>query len=237
MLPVIDRPIYKANVLCRSEAISFVPFSVKESKILMMAKEGKEIDSMIDALKQILKNCLIDKTIDVDDLPMIDLEWLFLNIWARSSGEQAELYFECNNIVNGNTCGMVMEFKVDLLRVPIINKDIEKKILLKDQDIGMVMKLPTFEMTQQLAKANGNFDIQLAAMCVDCVFDKETVTKGDDVSLEDMVNFIESLPPDKYEQIEKFFEKCPVIQQVVEKDCSKCGFHHKIILEGLEDFT
>lgn len=242
MLPVIDRPIYKANVLFRTEPVSFVPFSVKESKILMMAKEGKDIESIVGALKQILNNCLIDKTINVDDLPMVDLEWLFLNIWARSSGEKAQLYFKCNNKVDSvvpgdlDNCGMLLEFEVDLLQVPIKNKDVEKRIMLKE-DVGMVMRLPTFEMTQQIAKANTDPDVTFAAMCVDYVYDKETVTKGDDVSLDEMIGFIESLPPDKYESIERFFENCPVIQQIVEKDCTKCGFHHKIVLEGLEDFT
>lgn len=246
-LPVIDRPIYKATILSRSQPVSFVPFSVKESKILMMAKEGKEIDSIVDAFKQILRNCLVDKEIDVDQLPMVDLEWLFLNIWARSSGEKTPLYFKCNAQANPpknpndpekNECGMLLEFEIDLLKVPVINKDVNKKILLKGEDVGMVMKLPTFEMTQQLAKStDGNLDIKLAAMCVDYVFEQDTITFGDEVSLEEMISFIESLGQDKYDQIEKFFQNSPVIQQVVEKTCSKCGFHHKITLEGLEDFT
>jgi hypothetical protein len=247
-LPVIDRPIYKANVLSRSEPISFVPFSVKESKILMMAKESKETESIVDAFKQILRNCLVNKEIDVDQLPMVDLEWLFLNIWARSSGEKTPLFFKCNNKIPVNPpknpnvpqseeCGMLLEFDIDLLQVPVINKDVNKKIFLEGENIGMVMKLPTFEMTQQLAKSTGDLDIKLAAMCVDYVFDNDTITKGDDVSLDEMINFIESLSQDKYAQVEKFFENCPVIQQKVEKTCSKCGFHHKITLEGLEDFT
>lgn len=236
MLPVLDRIIYKADVLSRSTPIEFVPYTVKEGKILLMARESKELPSIVDGLRQILSNCIVDKTIDVTKLPLIDLEWLFLKIHSKSAGEKVNLYYKCTNEVAGNSCGMLMEFEVDLNTVAIHNKTVEKKIMITDT-IGVMMKLPTFEGSQRLMNADPeDHDKILSAACIDYVFDETGIYKADDATEEEMLFFVDNLPIPKYEKIGKFFDDCPVIKHDIETICPKCEFHHKITLEGLEDF-
>jgi hypothetical protein len=236
MLPVIDKPIYKATILSRKEPVEFVPFTVRESKIMMMAKESNELDSMVQSLKQVLRNCLVDKNINVDKLPMVDLEWLFLNIMARSSGEKQPQFFKCTNQVSGNNCNMVVEFEVNLLTVKIANKEIDRRIPLTDK-VGLQMKYPTFEATQAVIKLpETQQDEALAAACIDYVYDADSVYKSEDMQPEELVTFIEGLETAKYSMVEQFLNNCPIITETIEKTCPKCGFHHKITLEGLEDF-
>jgi 3-dehydroquinate synthetase len=237
-LPVIDKPIYKTNILSRKEPVEYTPFTVKESKILMMARESDNIQDVADAVNQVLANCLIDKTINVKELPMVDMEWLFLNIQAKSSGEKIPLYFKCKNIPKGNTseCGMVLELEINLLDTVIANKDIERKIKISDE-VGLVMKLPTFDITQRAMSANTNKEDQmLAALTIDYIYDKNSVYNSSDVSENELLEFVENLPTEKYRAIEKYFESVPYITQTIPCKCEKCGFVHEIVLKGLEDF-
>lgn len=243
MFPVLDRAIYKVDLLSRSTPVEYMPYTVKEQKILLMARESKELGPIIDGLRQIISNCLVDKSIDVAKLPLIDLEWLFLQIQAKSSGEKNPVYYKCTNAVSisGITptypCDMLMEFEVDLTKVQIHNKTVEKKIIINDK-VGIMMKLPTFESTKLLLEAHADVDHDqlLAAACIDYVFDDESVYKASDASEEEMLNFVEQLPPAKYELIENFFDNCPIIRETIKMDCPKCGYKHQIVLEGLEDF-
>jgi len=234
--PKVDLPVYKINILSQKDPVAFLPFTVKEQKILMMAKESQDTKTIIDAVRQIINNCLLDKNIDVDKLPMVDLEWLMVNIQARSAGEKVPVYYKCNNIVEGNVCNMIMDLEVDLLKTEVVNKDVDLKIMITS-NIGIVMKLPTFETTQKLVTANTEkLDIILSSLCIDYVFDEQSVMPAKDAKEEELIAFIEGLPSAKYEAIEQFFDNCPVIRLDLETDCPKCKFHHKITLEGLEDF-
>jgi hypothetical protein len=213
-----------------------MPFTVAESKILMMAKESEDLKTVIDAIRQILKNCLVDKSIEINSLPMIDLEWLFLHIYARSQGEKQPLFFKCTNEpVAGHPCGMILEFQIDLLQVGITNKDVNRKIQLDDNS-GMVMRLPTFEISEKvLAQENNNEDIVLAALCIESVWDAQSIYNTADATEEEVMNFVESLPPDKFDSILSYLNNCPSIHSEHQILCEKCNFHHKITLEGLEE--
>lgn len=235
-LPVIDRPIYKTNILSLKNPVEFVPFTVKESKILMMAREGKELESMVDGLRQVLRNCLVDKSIDVNNLAMVDLEWLFVNLQARSFGEVMPLFFKCTNKVNGVECDMVIEEKLNLLTVDVSNKDVERRIALSETT-GLQMRFPTYAALQASVSADDNEqDIILAANCVEYVYDKQSIVEFSKLAAAERVAFIEQLPIDKYEMIEKFLQNCPVLTKTIEKKCEKCGFEYRERLEGLEDF-
>lgn len=235
-LPILERPVYQTTILSSPKPVEFVPFTVKESKILMMAKESDKPDDMVSAINQILANCLVDKTINVKELPLVDLEWLFLQIIAKSSGEKIPLIFKCTNEVEGKECGMLLEFELNLEEVEIFNKEVNKRIMITDK-VGIIMKLPTFEMTKALFNTTvENVDQKLAAICVDQIFDSTSVYQAKNATPEELVEFIESLPVDKYEQVQQFFEKCPTIKQIHKTKCPKCGYDHTIELEGLEAF-
>jgi hypothetical protein len=245
ILPVLDKPIYKTNILSRDTPIEFTPFTMKEQKILMMARESKEVDSIVTALRQILSNCLIDKTIVVNDLPMVDLEWLFLNIQAKSSGEIVNLVFKCNNMtmvpsetgeLQESECGMLIDCAVNLLEVKIENKNYNRRIMLSDT-VGIQMKFPSFEVIQKsIEDENSNEEYLMAALCIDYIFDAKSVYQAKDATQEELLNFIEQLSEDNYSKIEEFFSNCPTIKETIQKTCPRCGYNHSIELEGLEDF-
>jgi hypothetical protein len=236
-LPKIDLPIYTTNIHSQKNPVQFTPFTVKESTILMMAKESGEVQPMIDAIRQILSNCLVDKTIVVNKLPMIDLEWLFLQIHSKSSGETVPLHFKCKNFDKNKECGMILECNVDLRNVKYeaLPKDYGR-IMLTDK-IGIQMKLPTFEATQKALMVTQSLqDHMLAGLCIDYVFGETTVTKGDEAEPEELMEFVQGIELTNFNKIKEFLDDVPVIKQVIQITCGKCDHQHEIVLEGLADF-
>jgi T4 bacteriophage base plate protein len=254
-LPTIDQPVYEATLLFRNEPVKYRPFTVKEQKLMMMAVEANEIDSTMRTIKQIISNCLLEP-IDVNKLPLADLETLFLNLRARSMGEVLSLFFNCKNKVivpptpgqgmiggtmgpihNYANCDMVIEVPVNLLTdVKQINNTLAKKIMF-NSDVGVIMKYPTIELIDQLLqKGDSQVVYTVIAGCIDQVFDKNGVYKSEDATPEEMITFIENLPADKIESLEKFVENVPRSRFETLKKCSKCGYEHKFVLEGLNDF-
>jgi hypothetical protein len=133
MLPKIDVPTYELKLPLLKKSYRFRPFLVKEEKILLMAMESDDDKAMVDAIKQIINNCCIED-IDVEEMPMSDLEFFFLNLRARSVGEIVDLQYKCNNkFLNEKneeqTCGNVVKFDVNILEInPQIPKNHDTKI-------------------------------------------------------------------------------------------------------------
>jgi hypothetical protein len=235
-LPRIDLPIYTTNICSQKASVRFTPFTVKESTVLMMAKESGEVKSMVDALKQVLTNCLVDK-LDINKLPMVDLEWLFLQIYMKSSGEKIPVHFKCTNTYQNNACGMILQCDVDLnqIKLEIPEKGFGKIML--NETIGVQLRLPTFESTQKALMVEQSLqDHMMAAMCIDYIFDEQTVTRSDDATPEELLEFVQQIEISKYNEIEKFLDSIPNISHKVNTTCVKCGYNHEIKLEGLEDF-
>jgi hypothetical protein len=150
-LPKVDLPIFELKLVSVKDPIRFRPFLMKEEKILLMALQSGEDETIYKSIKQVINNCLLDN-VDIDKIPIFDIEYLFLNIRARSVGEDVETYFICKNIVdktvdeNGdeieNECTNLMPVKVNLLDIKPALADLPEKIFIKDK-IGIKLNYPT----------------------------------------------------------------------------------------------
>ena len=88
-------PTYELTLPSTDVKVKYRPFLVKEEKILLMAMEsGKENEIYDNATKQIVDSCTFN-SLDVETLPMFDLEYIFLNIRAKSVGEISKFKVIC----------------------------------------------------------------------------------------------------------------------------------------------
>ena len=87
-LPKLSAPEYTLALPSSGEKIKYRPFLVKEQKILMLAQEGEDEEESVNAIKQIIKNCCLTKDMDIDSLPLFDIEYLFLQLRSKSVGEK-----------------------------------------------------------------------------------------------------------------------------------------------------
>jgi hypothetical protein len=245
-LPIISTPIYEVKFLSRKDPVKFRPFLVREQKLMMLAVESNDIKETIDLMKQIAKNCILDQTIEIEELPLVDLEILFLNLRARSMGENISVYYKCRNEIPADEgtaeCGMVINVDVNLLEVPVINAEFDRKIKITD-DVGMQLKYPSFKFVDEVLNPDNtnnpdaiDSEFKAAAISIEFIYDKDNVYYAKDATLDEMLEFVNNLPQEKYNLIGEFLNKMPTVSKTTHVNCPKCSFAHTFVLEGLSDF-
>jgi hypothetical protein len=242
MLPKNTFPTYQVNLISSGKEIEFRPFLVKEQKLLLMASESEDSKTVINSIKQTLKNCIITQDVNLDKLPMFDLEHLFLNLRARSVNEIVDLSYKCNNKIKDEkgeetTCLGLEKFTVNLLEIkPEILPNHNKKITLTDK-LGIMMRYPTIELLSSIqADDTSDLIIQLIVDSVDYIFDGDEIYYSKDTSREELVEFIETLQQKDLDKIKEFFDTSPKIKKQLDFKCKKCGHEEKIVVEGINNF-
>ncbi len=240
-LPKLDQPTFRVKLLSQKEPVTYRPFTVKEHKILLMAAESKTTEDVLGSIRQIIRNCVIDD-IDVDDLATVDFEMLFINIRAKSVGEVIDLKYKCKNKIDEeNKCEKPFTLKVNLIEDLRIQSsgDAVNKIQLSDT-IGIVLKYPTARTLQDMieyVESDGSFaDMNLTSSCIDYIYDGDEIFYAKESTKEELNNFVDNLSTEHYNKIENFFKNIPTIYAEKQHTCTKCGYEHKMRLEGIADF-
>jgi hypothetical protein len=239
-LPKLDVPLFEITLPLTKQKVKFRPFLVKEEKILLMASESEDTNATFLAIKQVINNCCVSE-IDVEELPVTDLEFFFLNLRARSVGEIVDLQYKCNNKVTKedgveDACGNLVKLKINMLEIqPEISPDHSNKIELSPK-LGVVMKYPTMHMMENI---DGDEIERITAVlleCVDYIYDENTIYYKKDITKEELTEFFDGMTRDQFAKVQKFFETLPKIKKDVEFKCTKCGYHENIAIEGIQNF-
>jgi hypothetical protein len=239
-LPKIDSPVYEITLPISKKQLKFRPFLVKEQKNLLMALEADDSDTINSNIKQILINCTVSSKIDIDSLPIVDVEYYFLNLRARSVGEIVEARYRCNAPTgeNGDDCGNIMETQVNVLEIEVKQNENVKDVIQLTDTISVKMRYPTFSTIKRAVDAQTETDLALELILdsIEAVCDGEQWYYTKESSHEEVLEFVESLNQTQFKKIESFFEDLPKLDKTVKIKCSKCGFDHTIQYEGLESF-
>jgi hypothetical protein len=234
-LPKIDLPIYSVHLKSENKDVRFRPFVVKEEKLLIMALESNEHKMIIDTIKQVINNCLVEE-IDLDRLPMFEVENIFLNLRARSMGEKVEITYVCQNVVDERKCGAEMDLEVDLLQVTTKMGNVNPVVQLTD-NIGIKMKYPTFETAKKIQlERDLDLVIKIIRECTEFIFDKEQTYPVSDVDEKEFDDFINSLSQEQFGRIKNFFDNIPKLSYTGKVECPRCKKEHDVVLEGILDF-
>lgn len=237
-LPKLDVPTYEIDLPVSKKKIKFRPFLVKEQRNLLMAMESNESNSIQSAVKDILYNCTLTEDVDIEKLPIIDVEFYFINLRAKSVGEIVESKYRCNNTVNGNECGNIMEHSLDLQKIKVqMNDEISPEIQITPKII-VKLKYPEFGIVKNSMEYTDINDItfNMIARSIEYIYDGEQFYYASETQPQELVEFVESMNQEQFSKIESFFNNLPKLKETVDITCSKCGFHHKIDVEGLENF-
>ena len=241
MLPKLDVPIYEVKLISTGKPIRFRPFLVKEQKLFLMAAESEDAKETINVIRQVLKNCVLDD-IDVDTLPTFDLEYLFMNMRARSVEEIVDLKYKCNNVIKNEEgedvqCSGTVGFKFNLLEIePTKHPDHTTQIKLTE-NLGINLKYPTFEMIKKYEDLDENEVLSRVLIdCIDFIFDNDQIYYAKDSTKEELMEFVDNLQQDDLEKIQKFFTTMPKISKPLDFKCGKCGYEEKIVVEGMQNF-
>jgi hypothetical protein len=234
-LPKISTPTYELELPSTGQSIKYRPFLVKEEKLLLLALETEDNKQITNAIKTVIKNCIETKGIKVETLPTFDIEFLFLNIRARSVGEEIEVNLICPD--DGETT-VPVSINVDDIKVEK-NKNHHKQIKL-DDSLMMDMKYPSLDQfIKNNFDLNGNTmeqSFELVADCIDKIYSEEEVWSSSDVTREEMVDFLEQMNSLQFKQIEEFFETMPKLSHKVKIKNPKTKVESEVVLEGLSSF-
>jgi len=239
-LPKIDTPVYELTLPLSKKLIKYRPFLVKEQKNLLMAMESGDKDSIEKNVTQVLNNCTITTGIDIEKLPVLDIEMYFIHLRARSVGEVVVNKYRCENEVEGKPCGNVMENSVNLLELQISDVPKDDGVIQLTPKISIKLGYPKFSLLNKISEVQSATEVafKMIADSVEYIYDDEIQQfyYANEVTQEEIVEFIESLSQQQYEKIEEFFANLPRLEKKIEMKCSRCGFEHKIDIEGLESF-
>jgi hypothetical protein len=237
MLPKIDVPTYELKLISQKKPIRFRPFLVKEQKLLMMAQENVDSDKeyLLNTVKQVINNCALTE-LDVEELPMFDIEYLFLNLRARSMGEMVKVNYKCVNKIEEKECGNVIGFDLNILNVkPTISKQHSNRIEI-DQNLGLLMKYPNLKTFKEIDMNNEDSVLRVIFSCIESIYDPETLYHTKDIEAKELEEFVDSLPTTVVEKIKMFFDTMPKIEHNIHFHCNKCNYEEDIKIEGLNSF-
>ena len=235
-LPKINVPEYSLVVPSTNEEIKFRPFLVKEEKLLLIAQETSDEKALYNAIKNLIKNCCFEK-IDIDKLPLFDVEYIFLQIRAKSVSEIAEIKVICPD--DGET---EVEVKVDLTEIQVhMDEKHNTKIELTD-NIGIVMSYPNLAsilLKKKVQDKEESAADQMFSMIQDCmnqIWQGEETFEAMDYTDKEKKDFIENLNHNQFEKIQQFFETMPTVKHEVEVTNPNTKVVSKVELEGMNSF-
>jgi len=234
-LPSVETPRYELTLPSTDKVVQFRPFLVKEEKVLLIAMESNNNTEIINATKEILNACTFEK-LEIEKLPIFDIEYIFLQIRAKSVGEIAKFKMLCPDDKS-----TYVDVEVDLTKVNVQVDDTHTNNIVIDENrkLGVVFNYPTLEMTKagfdiDETDINTLFDIMTTS--IDHIYEGEKVYPAKDSTKEELKTFLESLPQKTFEKIKTFFETMPQLRHNIEVENPKTKVKSTIDLKGIRDF-
>ena len=257
-LPKISAPIFSTILPSTGEKIRYQPFRVREEKILLIAQESGDLDQIILATKQVINNSVIDD-IDIDALPVFDIQWLLLHIRAASVDntlnfqikddydELINLTLDINDIKPFIIPEHTNRIKADeeytiIMRYPTIVETYKIMALMRDavRLKKLIDEAAEIDVKKQLLNdlrklGNNTIEYDIMVSCMSQVVSESEVFNFSDSTPEEINSFVESLDPKVVPKIKEFFETMPTIRHEIPYVDSK-GNAKVFVLEGFESF-
>jgi len=233
-LPKLTTPTYELEIPSTDAKIKYRPFLVKEEKILMMAMESKATADITQAVKDIVKECTFNQ-VDISNMPMFDVEYIFLQIRSKSVGEVSKLKLLCPD--DGKTYADV-ELNLNEVKVQV-GDDHTNKIEL-DKGMGMIMTYPTIDSFTDsgIRDINASNMLEVISGCILQIYEEEGKKTYDskDQTKKELVEFIEQLSTKQFKDVQAFFDTMPKLKHTIKVTNPKTKKESKITLTGLNDF-
>ena len=236
-LPKINTPTYELELPSTGKKIKYRPFLVKEEKILLMALESEDPKQISNGIVHILNDCIITRGVKVQNLATFDIEYLFLNVRAKSVGETVEVNITCPD---DDETTVTMEIEIDSIKVQK-NKN-HKNIIKLDDTYSMKLKYPSFDQFIDTNFEVGgevsdvNQSLNMITSCIDMVYDKEESWNASDCSKKELTDFVDQLNSKQFKQIESFFTTMPKLSHTISVKNPETGVESEVVLEGVASF-
>lgn len=234
-LPVANTAKYELTLPSQQKTVSYRPFLVKEEKILLMAMESGNAGEMLNAVKDIVKNCTFGEIV-AEDYPMFDIEYVFLQIRAKSVGEIAKIKVLCPDDKK-----TYVNTEVDLSKVEVyVDDDHANNVILDEsRKLGVVLKYPSLkDVNENMMTGKIKLDemYDMITNAIETIYEGEKVYQAKDSTKEELREFVDNLTADQMKNLNKFYNTMPRLEHKIEVENPNTGVKSEVVLKGLADF-
>ena len=229
-IPKLETPVHSLTLPSSGEQIKFRPFLVKEQKLLILVNQDENKNELFDTLKSVISGCTFDK-LNVESLPMFDIEYLFLKIRAKSVGSKINVTLICPD---DEETQAPVDIDIDEVEVQIDEQ--HTNIIEVNDDIKLVMQYPILEDMKLLKDSSTMELFKIINKCVKELHHGEKIYNGPDMTEKDLNDFFESMSSEQFDKVNEFFETMPRLRHITKITNPKTKIESEIVIEGLESF-
>lgn len=243
-LPVLKTPSHFLTIPSTKKKIKFRPFLVQEEKILLLIKESKDANEMINGMVDVINACTFGE-VDATKLSLFDIEYIFLQLRSKSIGEEIEIPMRCRNIVKKRNdsnepveteCGQKIAFNINLSDIEVTFPDNHSKNVILEDNIGITFKYPSINIADKLDIIESD-PIQYIASLIESIFTNDSSFDVSMIKQEEVVDWLNKLTKQQYQKIqEQFFDCMPHLVHTIKYKCPKCGKEGEYAFKGIADF-
>ena len=229
-LPKLNsEPKYELIIPSLKKKVKFRPFLVKEEKVLMIAMESGDQKDALNAILDTISVCIQDK-INLNTLTTFDVEYLFLQLRAKSIGETAKVNIKCTKCGTPNT----VSIKLDDINIEL--PEIENTVKL-DEKVSVELQWPPFKgLTEVNTDNSTELAFEMIANCIKIIYTEDERINVSEVSKEEIKEFLESMNSEQFSKLRDYIDQLPKLKHDVAFCCKNCATSNNVTLEGVESF-
>jgi len=229
-LPKLNTSTHRLVLPSTNEEVKFRPFLVKEQKLLLMAQQSEDTTQINDVIIDIIKGCT---GLDAENLPMYDVEYIFLQLRAKSVGDIIEINLLCPD--DGKTR---VPTKIDLNDIQVMSDLEHENIIQLTDEIKLVMAYPTMKDMKNVNIVDGDVHVifDILKNCISEVHNGDEIVNRVDITNEELSEFVDSLNTNQFDKLMAFFNTMPKVRHMVEVKNPKTKKKSEVLLEGLQSF-
>tara|TARA_B110000858_G_C17761611_1_gene454816 strand:- start:758 stop:1444 length:687 start_codon:yes stop_codon:yes gene_type:complete len=220
-----ETPKYSLTVPSTGKECRYRPYLVKEEKILLMASSSEDPKQIMNAVHDTVGACV--EGLDVRSLTTFDLEYIFIQLRSKSTGETSDILLKCPE------CESQQKVTIPLNEIKVSNSTADPVIKISDT-VTVVMKYPSYQDIPTDAGEDVGFN--LIASSIKSVISGDEKIEVEDEPFEGVIGFLESMTQDQFKLITQFFEDSPVVKYDLPFVCQSCGAAEDIEIKGMQSF-
>ena len=234
-LPSIATPTFELELPSTGQTIEYRPFLVKEEKVLVIAMESEDLSQIVNAVKDVIKSCILTRGVKVEELSTFDIEYLFLNIRGKSVGEEVEVLVTCPD--DGVTKVPVL---ISLDEIQVQFDDTHSKDIKLDDNLTLRMRYPSMEefVKNNFAVSEINLDetFNVIMSSIEQIYSEEESWSAKDCTKKELREFVEQLSSKQFKEIENFYVTMPKLSHTMTVTNPNTNVENEVVLEGLASF-
>jgi hypothetical protein len=229
-LPSLAINKYELTVPSTDEVVEFRPFLVKEEKMLLIAQQSGDEKDIIKAVENIINECTYKK-IDAKKLPIFDLEYIFIQLRAKSIGETSTISITCPD--DGET---KVEVDINLEEVICEKKEGHTNKIELTDDVGVIMNYPRVNNVSGMNMEDPNTGFEIIKNCIASIYDENEIYDRNDISKKELDDFVNSMSHQQFMKLQEFFENMPKVKYNTKVKNPNTGVTSDLVIEGLQNF-